>query len=115
MIELSFYIFPKSCLFSISDDNTIMKWDINTNQATKFMELDNYSTDIDWLPITKGINDIFAIGFVDGNFQLITKLAKVEKTVEAHRGALTCLKWSHDGGSLAPAGEDGQIRVKTNY
>jgi hypothetical protein len=38
------------------------------------MELDSYPTDFDWLPMTKGVNDMFAVGFVDGSFKLITKL-----------------------------------------
>ena len=45
------------------------------------MELENYPTDIEWLPMIKGVSDLFAIGFVDGSFKLITKLGKVEKTV----------------------------------
>lgn len=53
------------------------------------MELEVYSTDIDWVPISKGINDSFAIGFVDGSFKLITKLTKVEKhVVDAHKAAV---------------------------
>lgn len=56
------------------------------------MELDVYSTDIDWVPISKGINDSFAIGFVDGSFKLITKLTKVEKhVVDAHKAAVNYL------------------------
>jgi len=77
------------------------------------MELDNFPTSFDWLPLTKGVNDSFAIGFVDGSFRLITKLGKVEKVVtDAHKnGALIALKWSYDGGSLVTAGEDGSIKV----
>lgn len=39
---------------SIGDDNVIYKWNTNTNQATKFMDLDNYAVDLDWIPMTKG-------------------------------------------------------------
>ena len=97
-------------------------------QVSKFMDTENFATDMDWMPGTKGVNDLFAIGFADGSFKLITKLAKVEKTVtDAHKGAvitlllprfiyyltqLTSLKWSNDGSTLATAGEDGQLRVK---
>ncbi len=50
------------------------------------MELDLFPTDLDWLPMTKGVNDVFAIGFIDGSFRLITKLGKVEKVVaDAHK------------------------------
>lgn len=81
-------------------------------KATKFMDLENFSTDIDWVPTSKGLNDSFAIGFVDGSFKIITKLAKVEKTIaDAHKGALITLKWSKGGVDIATAGEDGQIRV----
>jgi hypothetical protein len=40
--------------FSIGDDNIVYKWNITTNQTTKFMELDAFSTDHDWVPHTKG-------------------------------------------------------------
>ena len=74
--------------------------------------METFSTDLDWVPTSKGVNDSFAIGFVDGSFKIITKLAKIEKTVaDAHKGALIALKWSKGGVDLATAGEDGQIRV----
>lgn len=76
------------------------------------MDLENYATDLDWVPTSKGLNDSFAIGFVDGSFRIITKLAKIEKTVsDAHKGAVIAVKWSKGGVDLATAGEDGQIRV----
>ena len=75
------------------------------------MELDQFPTDIDY-PISKALNDCFAVGFVDGSFKLITKSGKIEKIVqEAHKGALISLKWSSDGYSLVTAGEDGQIKI----
>jgi len=59
------------------------------------MELDSFPTDLDWLPIIKGINDVFAIGFIDGSYRIITKLAKVEKIVpDAHKGAVYINKYS---------------------
>jgi len=49
---------------------------------------------------------------VDGSYKLISKLGKLEKSVQdAHKGALISLKWSHDGQALATAGEDGQIKT----
>ena len=36
--------------------------------------------------MTKGVNDLFAIGFIDGSYKLITKLGKVDKVVpDAHK------------------------------
>jgi hypothetical protein len=53
------------------------------------MELEQYVTDTDWMPGTKGVNDLVAIGFADGSFKLVTRLAKVEKHVtDAHKGAV---------------------------
>eukprot|EP01016_Furgasonia_blochmanni_P034705 TRINITY_DN3774_c0_g2_i1.p1 TRINITY_DN3774_c0_g2~~TRINITY_DN3774_c0_g2_i1.p1 ORF type:complete len:779 (-),score=217.27 TRINITY_DN3774_c0_g2_i1:42-2378(-) len=80
--------------------------------TTKFTDNDVYATDIEWLPNSKGVNEIFAVGFSDGSFRLITKLAKIDKNVtDAHKGALISLKWSNDGSALATAGEDGFIKI----
>ena len=69
--------------------------------------MESYPTDIDY-PISKALNDCFAIGFGDGSFRLVSKLGKLEKNVtDAHKGAVISLKWSSDGYSLITAGEDG--------
>lgn len=99
-------------VYSASDDNTIWKKDMKTNQTTKFMDLTKFPTDMDWQPGTRGVNDTVAIGYADGSFELVTKLGKVDKSVaDAHKGAVTSLKWSNDGSALATAGEDGQLKV----
>jgi intraflagellar transport protein 80 len=56
-------------------------------------------------------NDVFACGTTDGRLRLVTRTGKVEKVVEAHRGALICVRWSHDGTALATSGEDGVVKV----
>jgi len=33
------------------------------------------------------------------------------KVQDGHKGAITCVKWSYEGGSLATSGEDGQIKT----
>lgn len=94
------------------DDRCVYKYEPLRREQNKFMEFDSHPTDLDWLPIAKGLNDTFAIGFADGSFQLVSKLAQVEKKVgDAHKSAITCLKWSHEGGALATAGEDGNIKT----
>ena len=100
-------------VYSASDDMSIIKKDMKNEQTSKFnAEMKKYPTDMDWMPGTRGVNDIFAIGFADGSFELITKLGKVEKSVaDAHKGAVTSLKWSNDGSTLATAGEDGQLKT----
>ncbi len=88
------------------------KWNVNTNQATKFMDLENFSTDIDWAPMVKGASELVAIGYADGSFKLINRNGRVDKSVaDAHKGSITSLKWNYDGGALATAGEDGCLKV----
>jgi len=99
-------------VYSAADDNTVLRKDIKTDQVSKFLDLTKYPTDMDWMPGTRGVNDILAIGYADGSFELVTKLGKVEKAVpDSHKGAVTALKWSYDGTTLATAGEDGSVRL----
>jgi len=99
-------------VFSAADDQLIHRKDMKTDQAAKFIDLTKYPTDMDWMPGTRGVNDQFAISYADGSFDLITKLGKTEKSVsDAHKGAITALKWSNDGTTLATAGEDGQLKI----
>lgn len=48
---------------------------------------------------------------VVGKFHLIGKTGRVEKSVEAHKGAVLSGRWSYDGSALLTAGEDGQVKV----
>lgn len=46
-----------------------------------------------------------------GTFRLILKNGRLEKLVtDAHRGAITCLRWNFEGSSLVTAGEDGIVK-----
>ena len=97
---------------SISEDNTILKWNTNTNQATKWLDLDSFAVDHDWVPINKGISDTLAVGFADGSFKLYNKNGKIEKNVtDAHKKCIISLKWSYDGGALATASQDGSVKI----
>ena len=99
-------------LLSISEDNTILKWNTNTNQATKWMDLDSFAVDHDWVPINKGSSDTLAVGFADGSFKLYNKNGKIEKNVgDAHKKCIISLKWSYDGGALATASQDGSVKI----
>ncbi|KAH9286684.1 Intraflagellar transport protein 80 -like protein [Echinococcus granulosus] len=53
----------------------------------------------------------FAVSSTDGYFHLVNKSGRVEKSVEAHRGAVLGLRWSYNGDSFATCGEDGQVKV----
>ena len=97
---------------SIGEDNIIYKWNTNTNQNTKWLDLETYATDHDWTPQTKGTSDVVAIGFADGSFRLYNKSGKLEKnSADAHKKSIISLKWSFDGGALATASQDGSLKI----
>lgn len=99
-------------LFSVSDDMSVFKWDINGEPDSKVMDLDAPAVDMDWLPSGKGTNEVAAIACSDGSFKLVSKAGRIEKNIsEAHASAIISLKWSYDGAALATAGEDGQIKI----
>lgn len=64
-------------LGSIGDDNVVYKWNANTGQASKWIDLDSYAIDHDWMPFSRGTSDVVAIGFADGTIRLINKNGKV--------------------------------------
>lgn len=41
------------------------------------------------------------------------KSGRVERIVEAHKGAVLVILWNHDGASLLTAGEDGLLKIWT--
>lgn len=100
-------------LFSVSDDMTVLKWDMNGEPDTsKVMDVDVPAVDLDWLPSGKGANEVVALACSDGSFKLVSKAGRIEKSVsEAHASAIISVKWSYDGSALATAGEDGQIKI----
>jgi WD40 repeat protein len=62
---------------SIGDDNVIYKWNVNTGQSSKWLDLDSYAIDHDWMPFSRGSSDVAAVGFADGSIKLINKNGKV--------------------------------------
>ncbi|TPX35764.1 hypothetical protein SmJEL517_g02004 [Synchytrium microbalum] len=55
--------------------------------------------------------DVLVAGGTDGRFYLCSKGGRVEKAVEAHKGALLALRWNYEGSALVTAGEDGQVKI----
>ncbi|OHT10834.1 hypothetical protein TRFO_19821 [Tritrichomonas foetus] len=53
----------------------------------------------------------FVIGCSDGNFHVCSTNWRVEKTVSAHKGGVTCIKMNPDGSSIATGGEDGILKI----
>ncbi|KAI8515118.1 Intraflagellar transport protein 80 [Branchiostoma belcheri] len=107
-------------LYSCSDDHAILKWSLLTNETSQLAKLpaEVYATDIHWFPKVVGggkgkqtQSDVFVLTSTDGKFHLISRLGRVEKSVEAHKGAVLSGRWSYDGTAMATAGEDGQVRI----
>ncbi|XP_064159238.1 intraflagellar transport protein 80 homolog [Anguilla rostrata] len=105
-------------LFSCSEDHQIFRWNLLTNETTLVVRLpdDLYPVDLHWFPKTvggkkQGLAEIFVLTSTDGKFHLGSKTGRIEKSVEAHRGAVMAGRWNYDGTALITAGEDGQIKI----
>jgi WD40 repeat protein len=73
--------------------------------------LDDEATTFDCSMLTKTQGELLAVGHVNGEMKILNKFGKVEKSFLAHKGAITCIKWSHDGQTIASAGEEGTVKV----
>ncbi|KAL9845072.1 intraflagellar transport protein 80 homolog isoform 2-T2 [Geothlypis trichas] len=94
-------------LFSCSDDHQVMKWNPVSSETTRVLKLpdDVYPLDLHWFPrAISGKKQSQAESFVltssDGKFHLISKLGRVEKSVEAHCGAVLAGRWNYEGTAL---------------
>ena len=58
-----------------------------------------------------GAPNTFFIGCSDGNFHLCSTNWRIEKSVQAHNGGVTCIAVNPDGSSVATGGEDGQVKI----
>ncbi|KAK9814722.1 hypothetical protein WJX72_010508 [[Myrmecia] bisecta] len=106
-------------LFSTSDDHTIHSWKASGEHSGQVCSLDAYSTDLHWYPCASrrqqgGATDVLAVSCTDGTFKILSKSGRVEKSVDAHRGAVICLRWNYEGTALATAGEDGLVKASTS-
>ncbi|XP_053278513.1 intraflagellar transport protein 80 homolog [Pleuronectes platessa] len=105
-------------LYSCSEDHQILKWNLLTSDTTLVVKLpdDIYPIDLHWLPKTIGGKrqaqaEIFALTSTDGKFHLVSKTGRIEKSVDAHKGAVLAGRWNFDGTALVTAGEDGRIKI----
>ncbi|KAL2750901.1 intraflagellar transport protein 80 isoform X1 [Vespula maculifrons] len=110
-------------IFSCGEDHLLICWYLESGNAhstviTEFSS-DFFPTSMQWHPrpnhlITaskKQSLDILLITTADGRFHLVNKNGRIEKSIDAHKGATTIGKWSTDGSVLLTAGEDGLIKV----
>uniref|UniRef100_A0A7M4EL33 Intraflagellar transport protein 80 homolog n=1 Tax=Crocodylus porosus TaxID=8502 RepID=A0A7M4EL33_CROPO len=104
-------------LYSCSDDHQIMKWNLLTSETTPVAKLpDIYPIDFHWFPRSVGGKkqthaENFVLTSSDGKFHLISKMGRVEKSIEAHCGAVLAGRWNYEGTALVTVGEDGQIKI----
>ena len=100
-------------LITVGDDKKLWLWNVEGEPQALLYEPDTFCTELRWLPSAQGRKEaeVFVLGCTDGSFKLISKAGRVEKVVsDAHKGAVTTLRWSNDGSSLATSGEDGQVK-----
>ncbi|XP_042313892.1 intraflagellar transport protein 80 homolog isoform X2 [Sceloporus undulatus] len=105
-------------LYSCSDDHQIIKWNLLNGETTQVVKLpdDIYPIDLHWFPRSLGGKrqtqaESFVLTSSDGKFHLISKTGRVEKSVEAHCGAVLAGRWNNEGTALVTVGEDGQIKI----
>ncbi|CAM9127438.1 unnamed protein product, partial [Lampetra fluviatilis] len=55
--------------------------------------------------------EALVIASAEGRLHLVSRAGRVERSVEAHRGAVLAARWSGDGTALATAGEDGLVKI----
>ncbi|XP_050164350.1 intraflagellar transport protein 80 homolog isoform X2 [Myiozetetes cayanensis] len=95
-----------------------MRWNPLTSETARVVKLpeDLYPIDLHWFPRSIGGKkqshaESFVLTSSDGKFHLISKLGRVEKSVEAHCGAVLAGRWNYEGTALVTVGEDGQVKI----
>ncbi|KAL0124329.1 hypothetical protein PUN28_006277 [Cardiocondyla obscurior] len=109
-------------IFSCGEDHLLVCWHLeggiaHSTVVTKFPS-DFYPTDMQWHPRPKIAStakasslDVLLITTADGKYHLINKNGRIEKSIDAHKGATIVGRWSTDGSALLTAGEDGLIKI----
>uniref|UniRef100_A0A0G4GHL8 IFT80 second beta-propeller domain-containing protein n=1 Tax=Chromera velia CCMP2878 TaxID=1169474 RepID=A0A0G4GHL8_9ALVE len=113
-------------LYSVSDDQSILKWNADGSLNGKVCDYsgssesakggNTFCTSMQFLPAASGrgaaADSYLALACADGSFRLLNKSGKEEKRVDnAHTGAVICIRWNHDGSAIATAGEDGLVKI----
>lgn len=57
------------------------------------------------------VSDLIVLAASDGKYHFVSRTGRIEKSVDAHNGAVLAVRWSHDGSALATSGEDGLVKV----
>lgn len=98
-------------LLSAADDQALHKWDMRGEPAGRVAQLEGFVTELAVLP-GRGEGDLVAAACTDGTLKLLnSKSGRLEKSVEAHRGAVIGARWNSEGTALVTGGEDGEVKV----
>lgn len=105
-------------VLTAGDDHKLLIWNNSNREILRTINLpdDLFPTDLHVYPKWNSGNrqkssDLFLISSTDGCYHIFSRTGKLEKSVEAHKGAILVIKWSSDGTALATGGEEGQVKV----
>ena len=106
-------------LYACSSDRNILRWISDDDSMHEFMKLHSYPLDIHVtsLKYAKGNQgssvdvEMVSVACANGSLLIVHPTGTIEKSVVAHDGSCTCVRWNHDGDALATGGEDGTIRI----
>lgn len=89
-----------------SDDGQLLAWNVLHNEFVKVTQLneDVLPTDLQFLSKSSSSlgkhSDVLLITSANGRFYIANRNGRVERTVEAHKGAILVGQWSNDGVGL---------------
>uniref|UniRef100_T1JXD2 Uncharacterized protein n=1 Tax=Tetranychus urticae TaxID=32264 RepID=T1JXD2_TETUR len=105
-------------VLTAGDDHKLLIWNALNHEVIQTINLpeDLFPTDLHVYPkwshgTRQKSAELFLIGSTDGRYHIFSRTGKLEKSVEAHKGAILVIKWSHDGTALATGGEEGQVKI----
>ncbi|KAK0404495.1 hypothetical protein QR680_017478 [Steinernema hermaphroditum] len=102
---------------SVGDDQAMLRWSLGSSECSAVAQMRPgvFPTAMHWFPRVAQrqtpVNDVFLLSCTDGKILLVTATGKVEKTIEAHKGAVLRAQWSYDGTGFVSCGEDGNVKM----
>lgn len=85
---------------------------MSSEECTKICDFSSelYPIDLQFLPRAGGSlgkhGDLILLTSADGKFHILTKTGRIERSVDAHKGAVLVGQWGHDGASLLTGNSD---------
>lgn len=97
---------------SVGDDHTIIHWKNGKEVKRTSLHQSFYATCLHCPKIRGTSIETVLLGSSDGKLHLFSlKSGRIEKSVDAHEGAVLSSKWSPDSSAIASGGEDGMVKV----